>query len=120
MADCPKCEAELRNPKECRECGWKARARKVVDDDQPKREYVHCAFEQCPVGAIARGKTPKGWANFCEEHYTAFHTHQAAKSMRERGLERREDETPQAYRKRLMAWMRGNAKLKTFGEAEAA
>lgn len=81
-------------------------------------EHVPCAHETCDLEARVRVKTPTGWANMCLPHYERFHEDIALKNCAAKGLLRRPDEDMAQYRKRVMAYLKANARLKTFDDAE--
>lgn len=117
MASCPRCDNPLiRDDATSCACGWRERGRRESKKDAP-RPFVHCAHETCDIPAKCRVKTPTGWADFCEPHYVRFHDDQARKRCAEAGLLKRSDEGSGDYRKRMMAYVRENARLKRFTDA---
>lgn len=115
MAECPRCEARLANPKLCTSCGWKSRVK--AEKASEVREHVPCAHQGCGYGAIARVKTPTGWANFCEPHYTAYYGRDARANFTALGLDRRPDETRDQQHARVMGYIKANMKPKRFEDA---
>lgn len=112
MAECPKCGADLTNPKSCGACGWKPRTRKELAEakDAPP-EHIPCAYMACDVSAIIRERMPTGWASLCLQHYEAHYRDQAEKRMVELGLYRQPDEAHDQHRKRVMGYIQ--EKLRT-------
>lgn len=123
MADCPRCGDFLADPKECRACGWKTRARSERKQDDPP-PHVPCAYMSCQESARSKVRTATGWANLCPKHYETHYARIGDKAMTEHGLDKLSDETQAEWKKRVFAhWKELAAKApmnRRIDDAEAA
>lgn len=115
---CPKCHDTLQIDARACQCGWTLKS--AAPKEEKERPVVHCAHETCDLPAICKIKTKTGWANLCEPHYVMHFDNEARQNFTERGLDRGLNETRDEHRKRVMAWIRGRMKPKTFTDAAAA
>lgn len=67
---CQNCKRRIPDIAESCRCGW-------TKESAREAGFVHCANETCPACAVARVKTPTGYANFCPQHYEDYFTKQA-------------------------------------------
>lgn len=77
---CPECKRRIADIAESCKCGW-------TKGNVAAGRYVHCAYEDCGIGALARVKTVTGWANFCAEHYEKYFSDEAKHYCLTRGLD---------------------------------
>src|SRR3990167_5430647 len=78
---CPDCKSPLAtNAKYCG-CGWK-----LYGDRNTPPPRTNCAHDGCGFHAMAKIKTPTGYANLCSVHYAKFFQDQAEKKCVELGL----------------------------------
>lgn len=79
--NCPRCRRKLRAEARNCLCGWS----QAADSPVIGPECAHAP--QCTAPAILRLRTKTGWANFCYQHYIAFHTREAEAKCLDAGLE---------------------------------
>lgn len=86
----------------------------------PPTDHARCAHETCDVPAMVRLQLPTGWANLCEPHYVMHFDGIARLRCAELGLNQGPNESKKEWLARCMAYIKSNAKLKTFDDAVRA